>query len=170
MINNNKNKNKVTVFKTGESLNEAAAELIVRVAEKSLKERGRFVLCLSGGNTPKKLYTLLSGKLYSKTVPWKNTFIFWSDERCVPADDERNNAHMASTTFLKKVEIPTSNIFPMPVELPPADAAAKYEETLHTFFGKEEPRFDLILLVLGENGHTASLFPEHPCCRKRKAG
>jgi len=164
----NKN-NKVSIYKTVESLNEAAAQLIVDLAKKSVSERGRFALCLSGGSTPKKLYTLLSTKQYSNKIPWKNTFIFWSDERCVPPDDERNNAHMAGITLLKKVEIPASNIFPIPVELPPTEAAAKYEETLHIFFGNAEPRFDLMLLGLGENGHTASLFPETSVLHEKKS-
>jgi 6-phosphogluconolactonase len=157
MIRNTKNK--VEVFGTIEALNESAAKLLIDIAKKSVTERGRFVLCLSGGNTPKSLYTLLSLPPYCDLVPWKNTFIFWGDERCVPADDEQNNAHMATTALLNKVDIPSSNIFPVPVNLPPAEAAKKYEETLRDFFGKESPRFDLILLGLGDNGHTASLFP-----------
>ncbi len=155
-------KNIITIYKTDESLNEAAAQLIADLAEKAVKERGRFVLSLSGGNTPKKLYALLAEKPFSKLPSWKNTFVFWGDERCVPMDDERNNAHMASDTLLKKIPIPSSNISPMPVELPPAEAAEKYEQTLRDFFGKDEPCFDLILLGLGDNGHTASLFPKTP--------
>lgn len=129
--------------------------------------RGRFVLCLSGGNTPKGLYTLLSMKPYCDLVPWKYTFVFWGDERCVPPDDERNNAYMATSVFLSKIDLPSSNIFPIPVNLPPADAAKKYEETLKAFFRKEAPCFDLILLGLGENGHTASLFPGTSVLREK---
>jgi 6-phosphogluconolactonase len=165
MIRNKKNK--VRVFRTIEAMNESAAQLLVNLAEKSVTTRGRFVLCLSGGNTPNGLYTLLSMKPFRNLVPWKNTFVFWSDERCVPADDNRNNAYMATSVFLSKIDLPSSNIFPVPVNLPPADAARKYEETLKAFFGKEDPRFDLILLGLGDNGHTASLFPGTEVLREK---
>jgi 6-phosphogluconolactonase len=156
MISNGKNM--ISVFRTIEALNESAAQLFVHLAEKSVMARGRFLLCLSGGNTPKGLYNLLSVNPYRDIIPWKNTFIFWSDERCVPADDERNNARMATEVLLKKIDIPSSNIFPVLVNLNPAEAASNYEQTLRDFFGMKPPRFDLILLGLGENGHTASLF------------
>ena len=157
MITNKKKQ--LRVFNTIDALNEFAAQLLVDVAVKSVSERGRFVICLSGGNTPNGLYKLLSMTPYRDLIPWKNTFVFWSDERCVPADDERNNAYIASTVLLTKVNIPVTNIFPLPVDLPPVDAAKVYEASLKLFFGKEPPRFDLILLGLGGNGHTASLFP-----------
>jgi 6-phosphogluconolactonase len=147
------------VFSTAEAMNESTARLLLDLAEKSVKERGRFVLCLSGGNTPLGLYTLLSMKPFSELVPWKRTYIFFGDERCVPSDDERNNAYMATSALLSKIDLPLSNIFPIPVDLPPAEAAKKYEESLQRFFGEEVPRIDLILLGLGDNGHTASLFP-----------
>jgi 6-phosphogluconolactonase len=165
MIRNKKNK--VRVFRTIDAMNGSAAQMLVKIAEKSITARGRFILCLSGGNTPNGLYTLLSLKPFRDHVSWKNTFVFWSDERCVPADDKRNNAYMATSVFLSKIELPSSNIFPVPVNLPPADAARKYEETLKVFFGKEDPHFDLILLGLGDNGHTASLFPGTEVLREK---
>ena len=165
MIKNKKNQ--LRVFSTIDAMNRSAAQMLVDIAEKSVMARGRFVICLSGGNTPNGLYTLLSIEHFRNLVPWKNTFVFWSDERCVPADDVRNNAYMATSVFLSKIDLPSSNIFPVPVNLPPADAARKYEETLKTFFGKEDPRFDLILLGLGDNGHTASLFPGTEVLREK---
>ncbi len=153
------NKHKLRVFSSVELLNKSAAELLVQIADESVKAKGRFLLCLSGGNTPKSLYALLSVNPYRELIPWENTFVFWGDERCVPADDDRNNAHEASEVLLKKTKLPSSHIFPIPVNLPPADAANKYEQTLRDFFGPDLPCFDLILLGLGENGHTASLFP-----------
>lgn len=153
------NKNKLRVFSSVELLNRSAAELLVQIADEAVKARGRFLLCLSGGNTPKSLYALLSVNPYPDLIPWENTFVFWGDERCVPADDERNNAHEAKALLLQKTNLPSSHIFPVPVNLPPAGAANKYEQTLRDFFGQESPCFDLILLGLGENGHTASLFP-----------
>jgi 6-phosphogluconolactonase len=153
------NKNKIRVFRSAEAMNECAAQLIIELADKAVMARGRFVLALSGGKTPNGLYSLLSDKPYHDRVPWKDTFVFWSDERCVPSADEQNNAYMATSGLLSKVDIPRSQIYPVPVGLPPAEAAICYEQTLKDFFGAGDPQFDLILLGLGENGHTASLFP-----------
>jgi 6-phosphogluconolactonase len=152
-------KTTLKVFETPDLMSEAAAEFIVHIAAESIAARGKFTIALSGGNTPGKLYSLLSSASYRERIDWKKTFVFWGDERCVPLDSERNNAHMAKTLLLDKIEIPSANIYPMPVDLEPAEAAKKYEETLKDFFGKDLPSFDLILLGLGDNGHTASLFP-----------
>ncbi len=152
-------KNNIRVFRSVEEMNNTLANLLAEIAEKSVRENGRFLLCLSGGNTPKSFYKLLSANQYRDIIPWKNTFVFWTDERCVPMDDEKNNAHMAGEILLKKIDIPSSNIFPVHVNLTPSDAANNYEQTLKDFFGINPPAFDIILLGLGENGHTASLFP-----------
>lgn len=157
MIKNKKNKLKV--FSTTEEMNRSAAQLIIDLAGESVTERGRFVLCLSGGETPKSLYSLLSEKPYRELIPWQNTFVFWSDERMVPSEDERNNANMAISVLLSKIDIPAYQIYRIPVNIKPVEAARQYEADLKSFFGEEPPRFDLILLGLGENGHTASLFP-----------
>jgi 6-phosphogluconolactonase len=161
-------KGKIKVFDTAIQLNESAAEFIINLAKRSIKERGRFVLCLSGGNTPKGLYQLLSEMPYINKMPWNFTFIFWGDERCVPADDERNNAHMARVTLLNKTGIPLSHIFTVPTELSAVDAAKKYEKTIKGFYCSSQPRFDLILLGLGEDGHTASLFPRTAALHETK--
>jgi 6-phosphogluconolactonase len=129
-----KKNTELRIFSTNEGMNESAAQLLVDVAQKSVEARGRFVIGLSGGNTPMSFYTLLASIPYRDLVPWKNTFIFFGDERCVPADDERNNAFMATSVLISKVDLLPSNIFPIPVDLPPADSAAKYEETLRSFF------------------------------------
>jgi len=150
---------KLDVFQTTDTLYEAAAHFIVDRANKAIAERGRFVISLSGGQTPKKLYALLAKPHFSTKMPWKKTFVFWGDERCVPLDGERNNAHQAKKILLDKVDIPISNIHIIPVDLTPAEAAASYEKELNAFFEGEPLRFDLILLGLGENGHTASIFP-----------
>jgi 6-phosphogluconolactonase len=153
------NKNDLQVFATADALTKAAANLIIDLSQKAISERGRFVLSLSGGRTPEKLYSLLAQPQYLNKIDWAKTFVFWGDERCVPLNDAQNNAHMAKSLVLDKIEIPAENIFPIPVNLPPVEAAMAYEKTLQVFFGKNESRFDLILLGLGENGHTASLFP-----------
>jgi 6-phosphogluconolactonase len=149
----------VSVFQTIDALCTQAAKLIIEIANKSVKARGRFVISLSGGQTPAPLYSLLAQPFFSEQMPWIKTFIFWSDERCVSSYDERNNAYMAKSILLDKINIPHSNIYPVPVRLPPSEAAAEYEKEIKAFYGNESPKFDLILLGLGENGHTASLFP-----------
>ncbi len=153
-------KNNLQVFETIDALTEAAANLIIDFAQNTIQQRGRFALCLSGGRTPEKLYSLLAQPQFQNKINWAKTFVFWGDERCVPLDDKQNNALMAKLLLLDKVKIPVGNIFPIPVNLSPAEAAKAYEKSLHDFFGKNEPSFDLILLGLGENAHTASLFPD----------
>ena len=147
------------IFETPYALSVAAANLIIKLADKSIKARGKFVISLSGGNSPEKLYSLLATPDFNDKMPWKNIFIFWGDERCVSLVDPQNNAHMAKSLLLDRVGIPPSNIYPVPVNLLPSEAAAQYNQTIKQFFGDDEPRFDLMLLGLGENGHTASLFP-----------
>lgn len=150
---------KLEVFQTEYAFKIAAAELVIAIAEKSIAARGRFTLSLSGGQTPGNLFKLLAEPKFRERMPWKNTFIFWGDERFVPSDDKQNNANMARALLLDHIEIPPININPVPVDLAPGEAAEKYETLLKTFFGKDIPQFDLIFLGLGENGHTASLFP-----------
>src|SRR5665213_2807024 len=144
------------VFQTADMLNKTAAKFMIDTAKEAVANRGKFIVSLSGGETPQKLYSLLSKSPFLEQLPWKKTFVFWGDERCVPLDDEENNAHQAKTILLDKTNIPASHVYPIPVNLPPAEAAIKYENELKTFFGQEPQRFDLILLGLGENGHTAS--------------
>jgi len=147
------------VFDNDEIFIKETAGFIIALADKTIKEKQRFVISLSGGNTPNKLFALLATEEYSGKINWRRTFIFWGDERCVSLDDKLNNAHVAITLLLDKVPIPPLNVFPIPVNLPPAQAAIQYEQTIKSFFGNEEPAFDLIMLGLGENAHTASLFP-----------
>ena len=133
--------------------------MIFSYSNKCIGKKGRFTIALSGGNTPLKLYALLAKAKYAKSLDWKNIFIFWGDERCVPFSDKNNNSHMAMLTLLNNVPLPAENIFPIPVNFKPAIAASSYESTLLTFFKERIPAFDLILLGIGDNGHTASLFP-----------
>jgi len=148
---------------TPQDLFQAAAEEVIGAATDAVAQRGRFTIALSGGSTPKNLYTLIAATA-SATLPWDQMFFFWGDERHVPLDDPESNYRMAKEALLSKVPIPPANIFPVPAENPDAAAAAQaYEQTLRKFFAPgpgEFPCFDLILLGIGADGHTASLFPE----------
>lgn len=150
---------KLKVFETTAELNLAAADFIIDTAKNAIAERGRFTISLSGGTTPEKLYSLLATTDFCDQIEWGKTFVFWGDERCVALGDILNNAGRAFALLFDKIKIPASNIYRIPVNLSPVIAAEKYEEELKLFFNDELIRFDLILLGLGENGHTASLFP-----------
>jgi 6-phosphogluconolactonase len=158
------------VYPTVDQLNRAAAAFIIDLARKATELTGRFVISLSGGNTPGQLYALLAQPPFLRQMPWTETYIFWGDERCVPLEDKRNNAHMALSVLLNKTEIPPSNIYRMQVDLPPDKAAVLYEKKMKEFFEEEAPRFDLVLLGLGEHGHTASLFPGTPVIHEKAKG
>jgi 6-phosphogluconolactonase len=146
-----------------QDLFQAAAEEIIRAATEAVARRGRFTIALSGGSTPKGLYTLIAANA-GTSLPWDRIFFFWSDERHVPPDDPDSNYRMAKEALLSKAPIPEANIFRVPAENPDAAAVAEaYELTMRKFFALspgEFPRFDVILLGLGPDGHTASLFPE----------
>ena len=148
---------------TPQDLFQAAAEEVVRTATDAIAQRGRFTIALSGGSTPKNLYTLIAANA-SASLPWDRMFFFWGDERHVPPDDPDSNYRMAKEALLSKVPIPPANVFPVPAGMQDAAAAAEaYEQTVQKFFALstgELPRFDLILLGMGPDGHTASLFPE----------
>ena len=148
---------------TPQDLFQAAAEEVIRSASDAVAKRGRFTIALSGGSTPRNLYTLIAANA-STTLPWNQMFFFWGDERHVPPDSPDSNYRMAKESLLSKVPIPPANIFPVPAENPDAAQVAEaYEQTLRKFFAVapgEFPRFDLILLGMGPDGHTASLFPE----------
>ena len=140
------------------ALTRAAAEHVVGLAARAIGDHGRFSIALSGGSTPRRLHELLAGPGFADRVDWPNVHVFFGDERCVPPDDAQSNYRMAHETLLAQVPIPPQNVYRMRGEAPPAEAAADYEVTLRDFFGGD-PRFDLVLLGMGDNGHTASLFP-----------
>ncbi|MGB8759738.1 MAG: 6-phosphogluconolactonase [Candidatus Sulfotelmatobacter sp.] len=148
---------------TPQDLFQAAADEVLRAATHAVAERGRFTIALSGGSTPRSMYTLIAANA-SVTLPWDRMFFFFGDERHVPPDDPESNYRMANESLLAKVPVPPANVFRIPAENPDAEAAAEmYEQTLRKFFALaagEFPRFDLILLGIGPDGHTASLFPE----------
>jgi 6-phosphogluconolactonase len=141
------------------ALAEAAARHVVECAQTAIRDRGRFAIALSGGSTPRDLHLRLAGRPLVDQIDWARVHVFFGDERCVPPDDERSNFRMADETLLSKVPIPRAQVHRMRGELPPEEAAADYERQLREFSGDEPPRIDLILLGMGDNGHTASLFP-----------
>lgn len=152
----------IRILTTPQELFAAAAEEVVHAADQAVKERGRFTIALSGGSTPKSLYNLLATNARN-TLPWDRMFFFWGDERHVPPTDADSNYRMADEAMLSKVPVPAGNVFRVAAENPDAAAAAEaYEQTLRKFFqlnAGEFPNFDLILLGMGPDGHTASLFP-----------
>ena len=154
----------VAVFQDTDTLNQEAAQYIVRVAQEAVVTHGRFTLALSGGNTPKKTYALLATEPYSSQIDWTRTEIFWSDERCVPPDDSESNYRMAYEVLLSKVPIPAQQIHRVPADEPDRDAAslAYAEDIRRTLAASGVPSFDLIQLGMGPEGHTASLFPHQP--------
>jgi 6-phosphogluconolactonase len=149
----------IRVFDDLETLSQAAADIFVEIAGQSIASRRRFSVALSGGNTPRRFYEILASVSFRDRIQWGAVHVFWGDERCVPESDLRSNARMARQSLLDHVPIPAKNIHPMRGELPPADAAAQYESELRQFFGDQPPVLDLVLLGLGDNAHTASLFP-----------
>lgn len=152
----------IRVLTTPQEVFAAAAEEVVRDANEAIKERGRFTIALSGGSTPKSLFNLLATNART-TLPWDHMYFFWGDERHVPPTDPDSNYKMADEAMLSKVPVPAGNIFRFKAENPDAAAIAdEYEKTLRKFFKvdvPDVPRFDLILLGMGPDGHTASLFP-----------
>jgi 6-phosphogluconolactonase len=147
----------------------AAERLLARIAANS----GRIAICLTGGSSPKALYELLATDAYRGRVPWDRTHWFIGDERFVPVTDERNNMAMARHAFLDRLA-PSSHIHPIPTETAsPDDAAARYQDLLTSFYGAEtldpaRPLFDLALMGVGPDGHTASLFPGYPQVEERQ--
>jgi len=149
----------IEVFADNSALNSATAERIAAAARRAIAERGEFHLVLSGGETPKPLYELLATPAWKSRVDWGRTYVYWSDERCVPVDDPRSNAGMTRRALLDHVPVPASQIHPLYRGGSPQQAAIDYEALLRRIASGGAPRFDFVLLGLGEDGHTASLFP-----------
>ena len=152
----------IRTLTTPQELFSAAAEEVVSAATDAVAQRGRFTIALSGGSTPKGLFNLLATNALT-VLPWERMFFFWGDERHVPPTDPDSNYRMAEETMLSKIPVAAGNVFRFAAENPDAAAVAEaYEQTLRKFFALqagEFPRFDLILLGMGPDGHTASLFP-----------
>jgi 6-phosphogluconolactonase len=158
----------IRILKNPQELFEAAGDEFAAQASGAVRARGRFTVALSGGSTPKSLYSLLATKPH---IPWDKICFFWGDERHVPPDHPDSNYRMAREALLSKVPVPQENIFRIhSEEKDAARAAQQYEQTISDFFHLSPglfPRFDLILLGLGPDGHTASLFPESAALAER---
>jgi 6-phosphogluconolactonase len=157
------------VYDDAEQLARAAAELFVKAMSKSIDEYSRFRVALSGGSTPPRVYELLAMPEFGNRIDWDHVDIFWGDERYVPPDDRDSNYRMTEDALLRHVPVPPANIHRVPTEIsPPAAAAGAYEDDIRQCFRNfvSVPRFDLIYLGLGTNGHTASLFPHSPALKE----
>ena len=153
----------IMISPTLEALMLTAATGIVDAANRTVAQRGAFSIVLSGGSTPRTLYQLLATPDISAEMPWEHVQVYWGDERHVPPDNLESNYRMAREALLDRVPVPPANIHRIPAELPNADTvAAAYEDDLRRSMNLESgefPRFDLVLLGMGDDGHTASLFP-----------
>lgn len=135
------------------------AEFIRQDIDSVLKVRDKYTFVLSGGSTPKALYKLLTQEPYKSSIPWEKIHFFWGDERFVPFEDDRNNAKMAFDELLSHVPVIETNIHIMDTSLSPEAASEKYTQILKSYFPEEAETFDLVLLGMGDDGHTLSLFP-----------
>lgn len=150
----------VLVFSNEQAIAEAATPMVIDFLEARAKEAGRATLVLSGGGTPKPLYERLAREAPASL--WKRVHIFFGDDRCVPPGHEDSNYRLAQTTILGDIDIPEANIHRIEGEREPNEAASRYETLLREFFDDADPDFDVQILGVGDDGHTASLFPESP--------
>lgn len=157
---------RLQIHADAEAMIQAAAAAFVARAQAAMDAHGRFSVALAGGGTPKPLYELLATAPLRDAVDWSRVDVFFGDERCVPPDSPRSNYRMANEALLSKLPIPAANVHRLHGEDDPARAALAYEQVLRAAFRREQPRFDLILLGIGDNGHTASLFPGCACLRE----
>ena len=155
-------------YNSYESLSNAAAHFFTVAYSRSIAAHNKFTVALSGGNTPKIFYELLATPEFNQNINWKKVFIFFSDERYVPHNNAESNFNMASKALLDHVAIPRKNIFAIPVSSTPKKDAAAYEATVKKITADTKYAFDLILLGMGANGHTASLFPGNEILQEKK--
>jgi 6-phosphogluconolactonase len=170
------------VYKDGEALSQAAAKWIAHRIATTLRSADRFTIALSGGSTPKRLHQILAAAPYTvrsghtagggvgeEQIDWSKLHVFWGDERAVPFEDSRNNAKMAFDTLLDFVPVPREQIHVMRTDISPEQSAAEYEKILHHYFDNTPYGFDLVLLGMGDDGHTLSLFPGMPIVHETEA-
>src|SRR5918912_4236836 len=160
----------VLTFDNPQEVARAAADRFVEIARAAIRERGRFSVALSGGSTPKRAYELLASEDYRDKLDWSKVHIFFGDERCVPPNDAESNYRMANEAMLSRVALPARNVHRIQGVGDAAANARLYEDELRTFFNDASwPRFDLVLLGMGDDGHTASLFPGTAALNEQQA-
>jgi len=164
----------IQVYDDPDALAQAAAEYVVSLAAEAIGAREQFSLSLSGGSTPRALYTRLASAEVASRIAWGHVHVFWGDERCVSPDHRESNYRMAREALLDHIPLPEGHVHRIRGEIDPAQAAADYEQELLAFFhppvsqtNLPQPRFDLLLLGMGDDGHTASLFPGTAALRER---
>ncbi|TXJ27095.1 MAG: 6-phosphogluconolactonase [Chitinophagaceae bacterium] len=156
------------VAKNTDELSRMFADWLVTYIQDTLKKQDRFTISLSGGSTPKKLYQLLATDEYAHKIDWPKLHFFWGDERFVPFTDERNNARMSFDELLDHVPVNKAHIHVMRTDLPPDEAVNDYDEKLHQYFDGRQFSFDLVMLGLGDDAHTLSLFPGYPVIKENE--
>jgi len=149
-------------------LSEHVAELIVSSVKNTLEQKDQFTLVLSGGSTPQKLYRLLASDKLRNKIDWNKLHIFWGDERYVPFEDENNNAGMAFEALLNHVPAPKEQIHIIRTDINPDQSAIEYEKIIKTYFPDPDKTFDMVLLGLGNDAHTLSLFPGSPLLHEKQ--
>ena len=159
------------VYPDIDALSRAALEELLRDLREAIARRGRGALALSGGHTPEKMYALwATTEKYRSETDWNRVHLFWGDERYVPQSDPLSNYRMTREALLARVPIPAANVHAAPTDLPtPEQAAAAYDQELRKFFGSVTPAFDVTLLGLGPEGHTASLFPDSAALEEKES-
>jgi len=149
----------IQIYNNTEEINTTAADIFVTAAQKAIAEKDKFTVVLTGGSSPAGIYKLLASDAYKNKIDWSKVFVFWGDERWVPLSDDLSNAKMSYASLLSHVPVPKENIFEMYKDgVTPEDYAVSYEQSIRKVLG-DEGKFDLILLGMGDDGHTASLFP-----------
>lgn len=160
---------KLHIYDTEQEVIKSLADFFIKTVNHAIKTKDECSVVLSGGNSPKKLYQLLASDKYKKQIDWSKISFFFGDERYVPFTDADNNGLMTKQTLFEPLQIDESKIFYIGTSLSPEHDAANYSDAIFTYFGERQVKFDLILLGLGDNSHTASLFPYTDVLQEEKA-